>query len=144
MADEEARDDFAGIGGRIRRFREDAGLSLSGLAAKAGVSKGYVHRLESDLAAVRPSGNTLYALATALGVTMSDLLGRRLVRAAEPVVPDALRDFALEERLPEADILMLASIEFRGEKPKSKERWRYIYQAIQTSAGLDRRPHDSH
>lgn len=43
-----------------------------------------------------------------------------------------------EEGLPEADVLMLASIEFRGEAPRTKERWRYIYNAIETSRGLDR------
>lgn len=133
-----ARDDFSGIAARLRRFRDDADLSLSALATKAGVSKGYLHRLESDTADVRPSGNTLYALAEALGVTMSDLLGRRLLAPARSEVPVALREFADEEGLPEADVLMLASIEFRGEGPRTKERWRYIYNAIETSRGLDR------
>lgn len=138
MMGDEARDDFAGIGARIRRFRDDAGLTLSALAAKAGVSKGYLHRLESDTADVRPSGRTLYALAEALGVTMSDLLGRKLLTPAQADVPMALREFADEAGLPEADVLMLASIEFRGEAPRTKERWRYIYNAIETSRGLDR------
>lgn len=133
-----ARDDFAGIGARIRRYRDDAGLTLSALATKANVSKGYLHRLESDTGDVRPSGKTLYALAEALGVTMSDLLGRRLLAPAQPEVPTTLREFADEEGLPEADVLMLASIEFRGEAPRTKERWRYIYNAIETSRGLDR------
>ncbi len=138
MVEIPTRDDFGGIGARIRRFREDSGLSLSALAAKAGVSKGYLHRLESDSTDVRPSGKTLYALAQALGVTMSDLLGRKLLAPAQPQVPAALRELAEEEALPEADVLMLASIEFRGEAPRTKERWRYIYNAIETSRGLDR------
>ena len=132
------RDDFAGIGERIRRFRDDSGLTLSALAVKAGVSKGYLHRLESDIVDVRPSGKTLYALAEALGVTMSDLLGRRLLAPAQADVPRVLREFADDEGLPEADVVMLASIEFRGEAPRTKERWRYIYNAIETSRGLDR------
>ena len=133
-----SRDDFAGIGARIRRFRGDADLSLSALANKAQVSKGYLHRLESDTSDARPSGKTLYALAEALGVTMSDILGRKLLVPAQPEVPTALREFADEEDLPEADVVMLASIEFRGESPRRKERWRYIYNAIETSRGLDR------
>jgi transcriptional regulator with XRE-family HTH domain len=132
------RDDFEGIGERIRRFREDAHLSLSALATKADVSKGYLHRLEAGTNDVRPSGNTLYALAEALGVTMSDLLGRRLLVAARGEVPKALQEFADEEGLPETDVVMLSSIEFRGEAPRTKERWRYIYNAIETSRGLDR------
>lgn len=138
MDDDAARDDFRGIGARIRRFRDDSGLSLSALAAKAGVSKGYLHRLEGDSTDARPSGKTLYALAEALGVTMSDLLGRKLLGPAQADVPAALRQFAEDEGLPEADVLMLAAIEFRGEAPRTKERWRYIYNAIETSRGLDR------
>ncbi len=131
------RDDLAGIGGRIRRFREDASLSLSALATKANVSKGYLHRLESESTEARPSGKTLYALAEALGVTMSDLLGRKLLVPSETEIPKALREFAEQERLPEADVRMLAAIEFRGEAPRTVERWRYIYTAIETSRGLD-------
>lgn len=132
------RDDFSGIAQRIKRFREDAELSLSALAAKAGVSKGYLHRLEAGTTDARPSGKTLYALAEALGVTMSDLLGRKLLGPTRAEIPPELRELAIEEELPEADVLMLASIEFRGEAPRTKERWRYIYNAIETSRRLDR------
>lgn len=132
------RDDFSGIGDRIKRFREDSGLSLSALAAKAGMSKGYLHRLEGGTTDARPSGKTLYALAEALGVTMSDLLGRKLLVQSKSDIALELRQFAEEEGLPETDVLMLASIEFRGEAPRTKERWRYIYNAIETSRGLDR------
>jgi transcriptional regulator with XRE-family HTH domain len=138
MTETVGRDDYQGIGARIRRFRDDAGLSLSALATKAGVSKGYLHRLEADSTDARPSGKTLYLLAEALGVTMSDLLGRKLLGPAQVEVPDTLRQLADDEGLPEADVLMLASIEFRGEAPRTKERWRYIYNAIETSRGLDR------
>ncbi len=141
MTTKDGRDDFEGVGAKIRRYRDDAGLSLSALAAKAQISKGYLHRLESESTDARPSGRTLYALAEALGVTMSDLLGRKLLGPTQPETPRALRQFAEEEGLPEADVLMLASIEFRGEAPKTKERWRYIYNAIETSRGLDRPRH---
>ncbi len=139
MPDKSSRDDFEGIGERLRRFRDDAGLSLTALAGKAGVSKSYLHRLESGtVGAPRPSGKTLYALAEALGVTMSDLLGRKLLVQNSTEVPEALRAFAEEEDLPESDVRMLASIEFRGEQPRTVERWRYIYNAIEMSRALDR------
>ena len=139
MPDTSSRDDFEGIGERIRRFRDDAGLSLTALGGKAGISKSYLHRLESGAVdAPRPSGKTLYALAEALGVTMSDLLGRKLLVPNSAEVPEALRAFAEEEDLPESDVRMLASIEFRGEQPRTVERWRYIYNAIEMSRGLDR------
>jgi transcriptional regulator with XRE-family HTH domain len=129
------------VGGRLRRFREERGMSLSALADKAGVSKGYLSGLENDPSARRPSAKTLYAVADALGVTMADLLGRRLLSAAAVEVPDGLREFAAEAGLPEADVQMLASIQFRGEQPRTKERWRYIYTAIRTSEPLDEPSH---
>jgi transcriptional regulator with XRE-family HTH domain len=128
----------ATVGERMRRFREDRRMSLSQLAARAGVSKGYLSSLENDPSARRPSAETLYALANALGVTMADLMGRRLLSGApSSEVPDGLREFAAELNLPEADVQMLTSIQFRGEQPRTKERWRYIYTAIRTSEPLD-------
>jgi transcriptional regulator with XRE-family HTH domain len=128
------------VGARIKRYREEKGLSLSALAANADMSKSYLHKLENDATDHRPSAETLYALAQSLGVTMSDLLGRQLLTSARREVSKALADFAAEEKLPQADVQMLASIEFRGEVPKTKERWRYIYQAIKTSSSLDPSP----
>jgi transcriptional regulator with XRE-family HTH domain len=117
----------------------DKGLSLTELATKAHVSKGYLSNLENDPDHKRPSAQTLYAIAKALGVTMSDLLGEKLI--VEPIVkvPAGLRAFADEVDLPHADVQMLASIQFRGGQPQSKERWRHIYDAIRMSQELDRR-----
>ena len=128
------------VGGRIRRFREDRGLTLSQLAETAGVSKGYLSALENDPSSRRPSAETLYAVAAALGVTIADLLGRRLLADPASQVPEGLLEFAAEAGLPEADVRMLASIQFRGEQPRTKERWRYIYTAIRTSEPLDEPP----
>jgi hypothetical protein len=35
---------------------------------------------------------------------------------------------------------MLAGIKWRGNAPKTKERWAYIYNAIRMSESLDREP----
>jgi transcriptional regulator with XRE-family HTH domain len=127
-----------GVGARIKSFREQQGLSLSRLAEKAKVSKGYLWSLENKPDSRRPSAETLYAIADALGVTMADLMGRRLLSEAEPDVPLSLREFADEAGLPETDVEMLATIQFRGDRPQTKDRWRYIYTAIRTSTDLDR------
>lgn len=124
------------IGGRIRRYRGDAGLSLSQLAISAGVSKGYLWSLE-NVPDKRPSAETLYAIANALGVTMSSLLGRRLVASQPTDVPDSLREFAEAKELPDSDIRMLAGIQFRGVRPQTRERWEHIYNAIRMSQTLD-------
>lgn len=53
----------------LRRERESAGLSVSELARRASVSKATVSQLESGSA--NPSVETLWAIATALGVPFS-------------------------------------------------------------------------
>ena len=124
------------IGDRIRKYRSEAGLSLSQLATSAGVSKGYIWSLENE-PHKRPSAETLYAIAKVLGVTISALLGRRLLTRQPTDIPDSLREFAEEKRLPESDVRMLAGIEFRGVRPQTRERWEHIYNAIRMSKTLD-------
>src|SRR3989337_1547282 len=101
------------LGECIKRFRGDLDLSLSELARRAEISKGYLWQLENGKRVVRPSATTLYAIADVLGVTPADLLGRAADEASEPV-PTSLRDMAIARDLPNTDVEMLASINFRG------------------------------
>lgn len=129
------------VGSRIKRYRQEKQVSISRLARESGVSKGYLWSLENppeDGQGQRPSGKTLYAIAKALGVTMSDLLGEKLILERDTTIDATLQEFADQEGLSQADVTMLASIQWRGDKPKSVQRWRYIYQAIVTSRSLDR------
>ena len=59
-------------GERVRQVRTDRGLSLSALAAAAGVGKGTLSELEAGRR--NPTLDTLYALAGPLGVAMTDLV----------------------------------------------------------------------
>lgn len=131
------------VGQRIKRFREERDLTASELADKAGVAKSYLSTLEHDEVgtnARRPSADTLYRIAKVLGVAMSDLLGKPVITAAQTRRrPPSLVKFAESRKLPEADVEMLAGIRFRGEEPKTPERWEFIYQAIKNSAPMDRR-----
>lgn len=129
--------DAQAIGERVRQYRGERNLTLSRLATEAGVSKSYISAIEHG-EAPRPSGHTLYAIAEALGVTMSDLLGRRLLTEVPGERPDSLEEFAREHDLPEADVEMLGSIKFRGGQPQSKERWAHIYSAIRGTEWMDR------
>lgn len=121
------------IGGRIKAEREELGLSLSKLAELANVGKGYLWSLEKGDPGARPSGQTLYRIAQALGVTMSELLGRELLVEPSHERPKALMDFATREKLPERDIEMLASISFRGRRPETDKDWEFLYRAIRAS-----------
>lgn len=126
------------VGEAIRRLRDEAGMSLGQLAEKSNVSKSYLWNLENREEDKRPSAKVLFEIAKALNVTLADLYGHGLTVVSEPVIDPALEKLANEEGLVAADVRMLASIQFRGDAPKTVERWRYIYQAIRTSRELDR------
>lgn len=61
------------LGARIKRTREQRGLTQVGLAKKAGLSRIYIAKLEGG-ERKSPSLPTLERLAKALGVTLVDLL----------------------------------------------------------------------
>jgi transcriptional regulator with XRE-family HTH domain len=124
------------LGQRLRRYREDRGWTQAVLAEQAGVSKPYLSELEGG-AGRRPSGQILLKLADALGVTVADLLGRQVLPTKDPEIPPSLREFAKLRGLPESDIRMLAGIRFRGEAPRTPQRWEHIYNAIRTSQAMD-------
>jgi transcriptional regulator with XRE-family HTH domain len=129
------------IGQRIKRFREERGLTPSELADQAEVARSYLSTLERDDEGTnvrRPSADTLYRIAEILGVAMSDLLGKSIITTAQTPRSPSLIEFAESRNLPEADVEMLAGIRFRGEEPKTAERWEFIYQAIKNSAPMDR------
>lgn len=125
------------FGRRLRAYRDEKRMTLSELASRASLSKGYLSSLESEDQQRRPSAEVMYALAEALGVTMSDLMGRKLLPAASPEIPESLAKFARQARLSEADTKMLATIRFRGEQPRTVDRWRYIYDSIRNSEQMD-------
>jgi transcriptional regulator with XRE-family HTH domain len=129
------------IGQRIKHFREERGLSPSELADRAEVARSYLSTLERDDEGTnvrRPSADTLYRIAEILGVAISDLLGKSIITTAQSHRSASLAEFAEKRNLPEADIEMLAGIRFRGDEPKTAERWEFIYQAIKNSAPMDR------
>lgn len=136
-ADPDRKTQSHALGARVKKHRLERGLNLSELAAAARLSKSYVSSIEAG-DTPRPSGETLYAIAEALGVTMSDLLGRRLLTETQQEQPESLLEFASEHQLPEADVRMLASIRFRGGQPKTKERWAHIYSAIRQTEWMDK------
>jgi len=135
VTDVSAIPEFEGalVGQQIRLRRTEARLSLTALAEKAGVAKSYLSNLESGKSNTRPSGRTLYRIANALGTTMSDLLGTRLLVDPAQVVPDSLKKFAEAARLSDRDVAMLACINFRGQQPSDPESWSFIWRAIRAS-----------
>lgn len=121
------------LGERIRQRRDEKGITAIELARQAEISKGYLSELESGRAA-RPSGTILFRIASALGTTVADLLGEE-IRPVNTATPAELKEFADEAELPEEDVRMLARIRFRGEQPRSKDDWRFLYESIRRSIG---------
>jgi XRE family transcriptional regulator, regulator of sulfur utilization len=62
----------AAVGSRIRALRHERGLSLSALAAAAGIGKGSLSELEQGRR--NPTLDTLYAVAGPLGVPLAALV----------------------------------------------------------------------
>ncbi len=121
---------------RIQGRMDDKGWKLADLAREASVAKGYLWEILRSEKEKRPSAQTLYAIAVALGTTVADLLGRTTELGSivgEEKIPETLREFATETNLPEEDIRMLAAIHFRNEQPKSKDDWRFLWESIRRS-----------
>lgn len=113
---------------------DEKGWTLAELSRSSGVAKGYLWALVEG-EATRPSAETLYNIATALGTSMVDLLGKPPPRPSGEVtgIPAELERVASELSLPEEDVRMLASIRFRNERPKTEEGWRFLYESIRRS-----------
>ncbi|QRE77364.1 helix-turn-helix domain-containing protein [Methylobacterium aquaticum] len=78
----------ATIARRMRELREERGLSLHGLAERAGLTKSHVWDLERG-GSRNPTIATAVAIATALGVSLDNLAG--LTTAQPTLHPEALR-----------------------------------------------------
>lgn len=63
------------IGAAIRRIRQAQSMTVQTLAQRAGISKGYLSKLENGLKS--PPVSTLSNIADALGVDLADLFERR-------------------------------------------------------------------
>jgi transcriptional regulator with XRE-family HTH domain len=84
------------IGERLRRFREEAKLSQEDLSGTSGVPQGTISRLENAVHGTVEI-DTIQALAAALGMTSSELMGEK-----EPVADPKIREVnALMQSMPE-------------------------------------------
>ncbi|MFF5308281.1 helix-turn-helix domain-containing protein [Streptomyces massasporeus] len=88
------------VGARIRQARLERGTSLRALAREIGVSASLVSQIETGKS--QPSVSTLYAITTALGISVESLFDAREGPAARPpgtppaTVPHALAAFAAD------------------------------------------------
>lgn len=114
------------ISERIRRKREQVGLSQTELAQQSEISRTYLSLIERG-EAKNISLNVLSRLAVALGTTASALTGET---DQDVVLSPSLRKFALEDGIPFEDVLTLSRLALRGKAPETVEDWRRFYKAI--------------
>lgn len=78
--------DVERLGSRLRQERERRGISVRGLARDVGISASMVSQIETGKS--QPSVSTLYAITSALGVTVEELFAPAAEPAAEePAAP---------------------------------------------------------
>lgn len=134
MADDQGLD-LVVLGQTIRSLRLGKEWSLAQLGEESGVSKAYLSDLENGNAG-KPNIQYVYAVATALSVTLDDLLGdskpkaHRREKRANKELPTGLLELQQELGLTQEDVEMLAYVNFRGHRPRDKEGWRFLLEAL--------------
>lgn len=134
MADDKTLD-LVRLGQTIRSLRLGKGWSLSELAEQSGVSKAYISDLENGNAG-KPNIQYVYSVATALEVTLDELLGeskpksQRAEKRKTEDLPPGLLELQQELDLTTEDVELLADMNFRGHRPRDKEGWRFLLEAL--------------
>lgn len=124
------------FGQRLRNLRKKRGLSLDDLAAKAGVSRAYLWKLEKKPDS-NPSLELIAKLAEGLGTTVGRLLPGIVDYAAEGdvEVPSSLAECQAKYTLPLQDVQDLARINFRGGHPLKPDDWYQLYLTLNRAVG---------
>ena len=129
------------IGGNVKKKRELRGFSLSELAERAGVSKAFLWEIEQGNSK-RPGAEILFKIATALDVTLADLMGKEQPETkrdeVEPEINEGLREFMNARKrqgnpLDPEEVKSLSYVQFRGGRPRTKGQWELVYAALKES-----------
>lgn len=115
-------------------------MNVADLAMASGLSKPYIWQIE-DGKRKTPSGEKLLKLASALGVTVGELLGAEegiLAKDLE-LTPEALGEL-IETRgrklgIRKEDLAMLRGIHYRGRRPGSAEDYELILLILRRILG---------
>jgi transcriptional regulator with XRE-family HTH domain len=148
-------------GARLRRIREQQGLSRQALAVRAGLSRAYVYSLEqgneNDEGARRPSYDVVARLARSLGVEAAALIETRPAFAefaamtamaapsagleaempAEGTIPPSLAEAADRFDIPPNDVAELARLSYRGRQPRAALDWAHLWLALRKAVHWD-------
>ena len=115
------------FGKRVREERKALKLSQADLAEEIGISRNYLSQIERG-EATNLSWQVKQSLAQKLGI----LLTEQNENSSLDNLPKGLEEFAQQEGLQPDDILMLARLEYRGQKPTTAEQWKLLYRVIRS------------
>ena len=125
------------LGQNVRFLRQGKGWTLADLSEASGVGKAYISDLENGVAG-KPNIQYVFSIARALGVTLDQLISGGPKpqpdneQQGEPfVLPPGLAQLQKEMKLTDKETQMLAQVNFRGNRPKNVDGWRFLYQTIQ-------------
>ena len=127
------------FGDRIRLAREKRGWSLEALAAKCGLKKNSIQKIETETRF--PSLDTAVRLALALGLDLDSLARPTPVRVEESETwPESFQDFFVHQatrgvKLTDQDCEDLLSIRFRCFRPSTLEEWIALYFVLNRIGG---------
>jgi transcriptional regulator with XRE-family HTH domain len=118
------------FGERVRKRREQEGLSQAELAEKVGISRTYLSEIERGHA-TNLSWKVVESLTTELGLSIEpEVTGEQHLENLPPGLAELK---ASREDIPDQDIIMLASLKFRGKQPTTRDGWALIYNAIEVA-----------
>lgn len=126
--------DLTKLGHTIRFMRQGKGWTLADLAEKSGVSKAYISDLE-NASAGKPNIQYVFSVANALETTLDRILGHAISQLEKTekrpmALPPGLEELRKQMGLSADDIERLASINFRGHRPRDAEGWRYLLETL--------------
>jgi transcriptional regulator with XRE-family HTH domain len=130
------RIDLKKLGEQVRFLRQGKGWSQAKLAEESGVPKAYISDLENGEAG-KPNIQYAYSIAVALDATLDQLLDdaaskqpKGRARRRDEELPPGLAELQQELDLSDGDVEMLSYLNFRGHRPRNKEGWRFLWDAI--------------
>ncbi len=135
MPNSETTIDLKRLGEKIRFLRTGKAWTLSDLSRESNISKAYISDLENGSAG-KPNIQYVYSIARALDVTLNDLL-KETIESNLPEqsqtttqLPPGLAEVRDELQLSDAEVERLATIHFRGNRPRDAEGWRYLVKTL--------------
>jgi transcriptional regulator with XRE-family HTH domain len=116
---------------RMKEVRTASDLTLKGLAERTGLSVSYLSDIERGR--TTPSLGTLETLATALGMTVIDLLtgvdfaGAQTTASLPAGLVELREDTEYGDEITPEWLDLLSKIQLQGSRPQSKREWLELY-----------------